>query len=81
MDDQRFYTFVITCVGLLFSVAWFVNRGSKCWQENWENHVDVLANRIAGPIYEAVLRRSIKPKSESIGEMDYWTRFNFGVYG
>lgn len=45
-------------VGLVFSVAWyFANRGSKQWQENWENHVDRLEDEINGPIYKTVLTR------------------------
>src|SRR5712691_8344107 len=34
---------VVSCLGLLCSFAWYcANRGSKQWQENWENHVDLL---------------------------------------
>lgn len=45
-------------LGFLFSLAWFlVIRGSKCWQENWENHIDWLENFISGPIYKTVFYR------------------------
>jgi len=49
---------VLTCLGIVFSFGWLcVNRGSKHWQENWENHVDMLENEECGPIYKIVLTR------------------------
>ena len=49
---------LITCLGFLFSVAWyFVNRGSKAWQRNWELHVDLLEDEVTGPIYKTLLNR------------------------
>jgi hypothetical protein len=48
----------LSCIGLVFSVAWLLaNRGSKQWQENWENHVDLLEDDVTGPLYKVVLRR------------------------
>lgn len=56
--DKRFFAFVVSCVGLVFTFAWFqVNRGSKQWQENWENHVDILEDEVTGPLYKTMLRR------------------------
>jgi len=50
--------YVINCLGLVFSVAWFfANRGSKFWQENWEHHVDRLEDAVSGPLYKTVLDR------------------------
>jgi len=34
-----------------------VNRGSKYWQENWENHVDNLEDDFVGPLYKVTLSR------------------------
>jgi hypothetical protein len=48
----------ICSVGIVFSFGWYcVNRGSKQWQENWENHVDLLKDTVAGPLYKVVLTR------------------------
>jgi hypothetical protein len=48
-----------SCIGLVFSVAWyFVNRASKFWQSNWEVHVDLLEDKVNGPIYKTVLTSS-----------------------
>ena len=45
--------FLLCCIGLVLSTAWyFVNRGSKYWQENWEQHVDLLENDHMGPLYK-----------------------------
>ena len=58
LDDKKFLAFVVACVGFLFTFAWFqVNRGSKQWQENWENHVDMLEDRVTGPLYKTTLCR------------------------
>lgn len=58
---------VLSCLGFVFSVAWFcVNRGSKHWQENWEKHVDMLEDKISGPLYKVVLTRG-RPKGIEIG--------------
>ena len=48
----------ISCLGIVFSYGWHcVNRGSKSWQENWENHVDLLEDKITGPLYKVTLKR------------------------
>lgn len=58
MHDAMFNAFVVASIGLVFSLAWFLaNRGSKFWQENWENHVDMLEDGVSGPLYKTVLRR------------------------
>ncbi len=58
LADKKFLAFIVACVGFLFTFAWFqVNRGSKQWQENWENHVDILEDKITGPLYKTILGR------------------------
>lgn len=57
---------ILSCLGLVFSFGWFcVNRGSKHWQENWENHVDMLEDDLVGPLYKTVLTR---PDPSSLSE-------------
>lgn len=64
MKDKEFNAYVLACIGLIFSLAWFLtNRGSKYWQENWENHVDMLEDGITGPLYKTILHR---PKEKNI---------------
>ena len=58
MQEKNFVGFSVVCVGFLFTFAWLqVNRGSKQWQENWENHVDMLEDEVIGPLYKTVLSR------------------------
>jgi hypothetical protein len=57
--DHQIIAFLIACFGFIFSCAWyFVNRGSKFWQQNWELHVDLLEDKVAGPIYKTVIQRT-----------------------
>ena len=81
--DKTFNAFVVACVGLIFSLAWFLaNRGSKYWQENWENHVDMLEDDITGPLYKTVLHRPENqnfisrlfegPAPNSVSQINQW---------
>lgn len=63
-NEKLFLSFLVSILGLVFSFAWYcVNRGSKYWQENWENHVDLLENEIIGPLYKTVIDRP--PRSDN----------------
>ena len=54
-DLFRVFTIIIATVGFFFSLGWyFVNRGSKFWQKNWEDHVSRLEQSIQGPLYSCV---------------------------
>jgi hypothetical protein len=49
---------LVGVLGFVFSFAWHtVNRGSKYWQENWENHVAILEDAVIGPLYKTVSER------------------------
>jgi len=66
LDNKPLMAFMLSCIGFVFTFAWFqVNRGSKYWQENWENHVDMLEDSVIGPLYKTVLHR---PATKSILE-------------
>lgn len=64
-NSKQDLSVILCCLGSVFSFAWIlVNRGSKQWQENWEKHVDMLEDKITGPLYKVVLTRN-KPKGFS----------------
>ncbi|MGY2800123.1 hypothetical protein ACVWV0_004399 [Ewingella americana] len=64
MPNKFFLSFIVSSIGLVFTFAWFIaNRGSKYWQENWENHLDLLEDNITGPLYKTLLER---PQHENI---------------
>lgn len=50
--------FCLANLGLIFSVGWyFVNRGSKFWQVNWEKHMDTIEDDIIGPLYKTTINK------------------------
>jgi len=58
-SQASFVEYLLLCLGCLLSLAWvLVNRGSKTWQENWEAHIDLLEDKITGPLYKTVLFKS-----------------------
>jgi len=86
LTDKEYLAFIVGCVGATFTWAWFlVNRGSKFWQENWENHVDMLEDEIAGPLYKTILHRPqakrpiekyiLGPAPISVSKINQWVSF------
>lgn len=58
-ENKKDLAVILSCLGVVFSFAWIcVNRGSKFWQENWEKHVDVLEDKVTGPLYKIVMSRN-----------------------
>ncbi len=61
-DGKTIFPFAIACLGGFFTFAFFcVNKGSKFWQENWENQVAILGRAIVGPAFSIVL---VRPKTD-----------------
>lgn len=57
-DTQVCILYLISSAGLCLSLAWFfVNKGSKYWQENWENLISLLEDDLIGPSYKIILHR------------------------
>lgn len=51
INFQEQYLFLIESIGFIFSLGWFfVNKGSKHWQLNWEKVIDSLEDDITGPL-------------------------------
>jgi len=47
--------FYLILLGLIFSVAWLlIIKGSKRWQENWEEHINYLEDQFTGPLYKTI---------------------------
>ncbi|MBI0400395.1 RipA family octameric membrane protein [Cyclobacterium marinum] len=47
--------FAIISIGILTAFAWaLINKGSKTWQRHWEIHVDMLEEKVTGPLYKVV---------------------------
>lgn len=55
INEIKGCTILISFLGYFFSLGWyFVNRGSKYWQENWEAHVDLLGSSIHGNLFSTI---------------------------
>lgn len=55
-NGYELITVVISIIGLFFSLGWYLaNRGSKYWQKNWEEHVNILEDISIGPLFKTVL--------------------------
>ena len=53
--DNSEVLYCVICIGFITSLAWsLINKGSKSWQRNWENHVDMLEDQVTGPLYKTV---------------------------
>ncbi|MGG4664448.1 RipA family octameric membrane protein [Providencia vermicola] len=80
VEHKQVYLMLISSMGIVFTYAWLLaNKGSKFWQENWENHLDIIEDKVTGPLYKTILKRPTKKeakklKSEGVGFGDFITR-------
>lgn len=62
---SMFISSILLILGIVCSIAWFLaNIASKHWQENWENHINLLEDSKYGRIYKTTMsyyEKSIKP--------------------
>ncbi|MDP1697412.1 MAG: hypothetical protein Q8L45_06480 [Xanthomonadaceae bacterium] len=83
MPNKFFLSLIVSCIGFVFTFAWFLSsRGSKYWQENWENHLDLLEDNVTGPLYKTLLERPghiniaeklvTGPLSVSVSKINQW---------
>ena len=60
-DDNEILLTLLSLLGLFISIGWyFVNRGSKVWQENWEKHIGFLEDGINGPLFKTIIVPNLK---------------------
>lgn len=63
----------LSMAGATISYAWsLVNAGSKFWQRNWEYQVDILEQRILGPLYKTVFSKKDERMMYSVSEINIW---------
>ena len=63
IDEIKGVTILISILGYFFSLGWyFVNRGSKYWQENWEAHVDMLGSKVQGKLFKTIKKSNLEFK-------------------
>ena len=50
---------ILAALGLFFCFSWLLSsKGSKHWQENWEEHLNILEDEITGPLYKTYLAKN-----------------------
>lgn len=65
------FSLLLSSMGMVFTFSWYlVNKGSKFWQENWENHLDLLEDSITGPLYKTVLHRPEIKNDPAVDHVD-----------
>lgn len=83
IQNKYFLSLIVGSIGFVFTFGWFLSsRGSKYWQENWENHLDLLEDEITGPLYKTLLERPghinlieklvTGPLSLSVSKINQW---------
>ena len=69
----NFAPFIISCIGLLFSLAWhIVSRASAYWHANWDAHVHQLENEFIGPLH----KMTIDKNAFRLRDIEYPYRFS-----
>jgi hypothetical protein len=49
---------LLSCLGLVVSFGWYcANRASNYWQQNWDNHVDILEDAVMGPLNKVAIEK------------------------
>lgn len=62
---SAFIPMIISALGIVLSWAWYcVNKGSKYWQENWENHVALLEDDYIGPLFKTLVEKNESDTNE-----------------
>ncbi|NMM02324.1 hypothetical protein HHL24_30920 [Paraburkholderia sp. RP-4-7] len=90
--DKQYLAYIVACLGLVLTFAWYqANKGSKYWQENWENHVDSIEDSVIGPLYKTILARPpsanlverlVGPAPVSVSKINQWVNiFTLFVWG
>ncbi len=75
--------FAVECIGLVCAVAWsLVNKGSKYWQENWEQYVDALGEDIVGPLFKYTIEPTGNLRRYSVSKINLClSRYIIVVWG
>lgn len=62
--------FCIISIGFITAISWaLINIGSKFWQRHWEKHIDLLEDKITGPLYKTIYAYK-EPKTFSVSKIN-----------
>ncbi len=71
--SRQTLAFIVANLGFVFSLGWyFVNKGSKFWQENWEAQVDRLEKCLKEKFYRLYsTRKNLDEEKRWLGPAPY----------
>lgn len=62
---------ILLILGVICSIAWFFsNIASKYWQENWENHINLLEDSECGRLYKTTMSYYKNPFKPSVSRLN-----------
>lgn len=62
---------ILLILGVICSIAWFFsNIASKYWQENWENHINLLEDSECGRLYKTTMSYYEHPFKPSVSRLN-----------
>lgn len=69
----------LALLGLFISVIWyFVHKGSKAWQQNWEHHIDLLEKNVTGNLHKIILGN--RDDFYSVSRANGWVICGIGTF-
>ena len=69
----------LALLGLSISVIWyFVHKGSKAWQQNWEHHIDLLEESVTGNLHKITLGK--RDDFYSVSRANGWAIRGIGFF-
>ncbi len=75
----KFIIVAIALLGLFANCAWFfIERGSKSWQGNWEFHIDYLEDEITGSLHKTIIGK--RGAFFSVSKITSWIIVAFGLF-
>ena len=77
----KFMSVGIAALGFFTTCAWYyIEKGSKAWQHNWELHIDFLEDNITGKLHKTVLCLDDKDNFFSVSKITQTVIFAFGIF-
>ncbi|HHL4259617.1 TPA: hypothetical protein ACQ8Q0_001600 [Escherichia coli] len=75
-DNYKILSPFIAIIGIVFSYCfYYVNIGSKYWQENWEFIIDKIEYYVTGNLYKIYFFKNYRTKRPSVSKINIFLSF------
>lgn len=75
-DNYKILSPFIAIIGIVFSYCfYYVNIGSKYWQENWEFIIDKIEYYVTGNLYKSIFLKTTEQKDPQYLESIFFLAF------